>query len=83
VSVVEALVIIQYSVLVLISGFTKKCSGLKGSMSKVIKSFICGGCMNPVTGTGRTNVDIGGSANLELVDKCCMYVCIFNCSQVG
>jgi len=25
--------------------------------------------MNPVTGTGRTSVDIGGDANLELVDK--------------
>ena len=25
--------------------------------------------MNPVTSTGRTNVDIGVSANLELVDK--------------
>jgi len=27
--------------------------------------------MNPVTGTGRTSVDIGVSANLELVDKFC------------
>ena len=27
--------------------------------------------MNPVTGTGRTSVDIGGNANLELVDKFC------------
>jgi len=25
--------------------------------------------VNPVTGTGRTSVDIGGDANLELVDK--------------
>ena len=25
--------------------------------------------MNPVTGTGRTSVDIGVIANLELVDK--------------
>jgi len=25
--------------------------------------------MNPVTGTGRTSVDIGDNANLELVDK--------------
>ena len=25
--------------------------------------------MNPVTGTGRTSVDTGGDANLELVDK--------------
>ena len=27
--------------------------------------------MNPVTGTGRTNVDISVNANLELVDKFC------------
>jgi len=27
--------------------------------------------MNPVTGTGRTSVYIGVSANLELVDKFC------------
>jgi len=49
----------------------KKCSSIKGSMSKVMKSFICRGCMNPVTSTGRTSVDIGVSANLELVDKFC------------
>ena len=27
--------------------------------------------MNPVIGKGRTSVDIGGDANLELVDKFC------------
>jgi len=27
--------------------------------------------MNPVTGPGRMGVDIGASANLELVDKFC------------
>jgi len=37
----------------------RKCSGIKGSMYKVVKSFICRGCMNLVTGTGRTSVDIG------------------------
>jgi len=37
----------------------------------VIKSFICKGCLNPVTSTGRTSVDIGANANLELVDKSC------------
>jgi len=47
----------------------RKCSGIKGSMYKVMKSFICRGCMNPVTGTECTSVDIGGDANLELVDK--------------
>ena len=46
----------------------KKCSGIKGSMSKVAKSFICRGCLNPVTSAGRT---IGDSAKLELVDKFC------------
>ena len=48
----------------------RKC-GIKGSMYKVMKSFICRGCVNPVTGTGRTSVDVGGDANLELVDKFC------------
>jgi len=42
----------------------KTCSGIKGSMSKVAKSFICGGCLNPVTSAGRTGVDIGASPKL-------------------
>jgi len=46
-----------------------KCSGIKGSMYKMMKTFICRGCVNLVTGTGRTSVDIGVNANLELVDK--------------
>jgi len=49
----------------------KKCSGIKGNMYKVMKSFICRGCSNPVISTGRTSVDIGASANLEVVDKFC------------
>ena len=49
----------------------RKCSGIKGSMYKVMKTFICGSCVNPVTGSGCTSVDIGGDANLELVDKFC------------
>jgi len=49
----------------------RKCSGIKDSMYKVTKTFICRGCMNPVTGTGCTGVDIGLNANLELVDKFC------------
>ena len=36
-------------------------------MYKVKKTFACRGCMNPVTGTGCTSVDIGINANLELV----------------
>ena len=40
-------------------------------MSKVAKSFIFRGCLNPVNCAGRTSVDIGASAKLELVDKFC------------
>ena len=47
----------------------KKCSGIKGSMYKVMQSFICTGCSNPVISTDRSSVDIGASANLEVVDK--------------
>ena len=47
----------------------KKCSGIKGSTSKVAKSFICRGCLNLVTSASRTSVDIGASAKLELADK--------------
>ena len=36
-----------------------------------MKSFICRGCSNPVISTGYTSVDIGASANLEVVDKFC------------
>ena len=42
-------------------------------MSKVMKSFICKGCLNQVTSAGRTSVDIGASAKLELVDKFCYH----------
>jgi len=49
----------------------KKCSGIKGSMYKVMRSFICRGCSNPVISTGHRSVDIGASANLEVVDKFC------------
>jgi len=40
-------------------------------MYKVKKTFTCRGCVNPVTGTGCTSVDIGANANLELVVKFC------------
>jgi len=42
----------------------KKCSDIKGSMYKVMKSFTYGGGLNPATSTGRTSVDIDVSANL-------------------
>jgi len=37
----------------------------------VLKLFICRGCLNLVTSTGRTSVDIDASKNLELVFKFC------------
>jgi len=36
-------------------------------MYKVMESFICRGCLNPVISTGDTSVDTGASANLEVV----------------
>jgi len=49
----------------------KKCSGIKGSMYKVMRSFICRGCLHIVISTCHTSLDIGASANLEVVDKFC------------
>jgi len=46
---------------------------IKGSMYKVMKTFVFRGCINPVTGTGRTRVDNGVNANLELMDKFCSF----------
>ena len=40
-------------------------------MYKVMRSFICRGCSNPVISAGHTSVDIGASANLEVVNKFC------------
>ena len=40
-------------------------------MYKVMKTFICRGCVIPLTSTGCTSIDIGVNANLELVDKFC------------
>jgi len=40
-------------------------------MYKVMKSFIGRGCSNPVVSAGHTNVGIGASANLEVVDTFC------------
>jgi len=42
-------------------------------MCKVMKSFKCRGCLNLVISTGHISVDIGVSANLELVDKFCYF----------
>ena len=68
---VKVLVTVHYSVLAARNGYTRKCSGTKGSMSKVANSFICRGCFNPVTSAGHNSVDIGASVKLELVDKFC------------
>jgi len=38
-------------------------------MYRVMKTFVCRGCMNPITSTGCT--DIGDNANLEFVNKFC------------
>ena len=64
------LVVIQYNVLV-VTWVHKKCNGIKGSMYKVMRSFICRGFSNPVISTGHTSVDIVASANLEVVGKFC------------
>ena len=39
----------------------------------MMKTFVCRGCVNPVTGSGtvRTSIHICVNANLELVDKFC------------
>ena len=42
-------------------------------MCKVMKSLKCRGCLNLVISTGHISVDIGVSANLELVDKFCYF----------
>ena len=38
---------------------------------QIIRLVTNRGCLNPVTSAGRTSVDIGASAKLELVDKFC------------
>jgi len=48
-----------------------KCSDIKGSMYRVMKTFVCRGCVKPLTSTGCPSVDNGVNKNLELVDKFC------------
>jgi len=62
--VVEALVIIEYRVPVLRSWYT-------------IDTFLCRNCLNPVTGTGCTSLDISVNVNLYLVNKFCYLFCYF------
>jgi len=40
-------------------------------MYKVMRSFTCRGCSNPVISTDHTSVDIDATANMEVVDKFC------------
>ena len=48
------------------------CGGV-GCVSRVMESFVCGGCFGPVTIAGCTGMDVGVSASLELVDGfCCL-----------
>jgi len=54
----------------------RKCSGIKGSMYKLMQTSICRGCVISVTGTGCTSVDIGVNVKLDLVDKLCSLVCM-------
>jgi len=44
----------------------RKCSGIKGSMYKVMKSFVCRGCVNPVSGTGCKSIDIGDKLTMKI-----------------
>jgi len=37
----------------------------------MMKTFVCTGCVIPVTSTGCTSVDTGVNANLKLVNKFC------------
>ena len=64
-SAIKVLVAIHYSVLDVRNGY------IRNVVIACRKSFICRGCLNPVTSTVRTSVDIGASAKLELVDKFC------------
>ena len=60
-SAVKVSVAIQYSVVVARNGY------IRNVVLKVAKSFIGRGCLNPVTSAGRTSVDIGARAKLQLV----------------
>jgi len=75
--VAEVLVVIQYNVLVVSHKWVhKKCSGIKGSMYKVMRSCICRGCLNTVVSAGHTGLDVSASADLEVVDEFCCLGCM-------
>jgi len=72
VCVAEVLVVVQCSVLVVTGG----CTGVwwcEGGMYRVVGSFVCGGSSGPVVSAGHAGVDVGASADLEVVDGfCCL-----------
>jgi len=47
----------------------RKCSGIKGSIYKMMMPSICRCCVIPVTGAICTSVDIGVDVNMEIPDK--------------
>jgi len=51
-------------------GVRRKCSGIKGSMYKVMRTFVCTGCIKS-SNWYRMHKSIGVKANLESVDKFC------------
>ena len=51
----------------------RKCC-IKGSMYKVMKTFLCRDCVNPVTGTGYTSVDI---VCVCVCVRVCMCACVW------
>ena len=60
----------------LIGCFYKMILDLRDSgMSKVMKSFICGGYICPVARVGRAGVDVDVKADRELVDGFCCCCC--------
>jgi len=48
-----------------------KCNGIKGSMIKVSKSFVCRDCTDQRVSVDMTSMDIGDGVNLELVHMLC------------
>jgi len=49
----------------------RRCGGVGGGMSRVVRSSVCGGCLGPVAGAGRAGVGVGAGAKLELVGGFC------------
>jgi len=41
------------------------------------ETFVCRNCLNPVTGTGCTSLDISVNVNVYLVNKFCYLFCYF------